>query len=97
MLTKRRFKKENTVKVTFSLPADVVQEDAFVLGDFNDWQPAHALKAQRDGSWRVTIPLEPDREYEFRYLVDGRQWVNDSAADEFRRNPYGDDNSVVVT
>lgn len=97
MLKKRRFKKENTVRVTFGLPPDAVREGAYVLGDFNDWQPAHALKAQKDGSWRVTIPLEPDRAYEFRYLVDGEKWVNDSEADRFERNPYGDENSVIFT
>ena len=97
MLKKRRFKKENTVRVTFALPAEVVREGAYVLGDFNDWQPAHALKEQKDGSWRVTIPLEPDQAYEFRYFVDGREWVNDSDADRFERNPFGEENSVLLT
>jgi 1,4-alpha-glucan branching enzyme len=97
MLKKRRFKKENSVRVTFSLPAGAVREGAYVVGDFNDWQPAHALKEQSDGSWRVTIPLEPGRSYEFRYLVDGDRWVNEDEADRFERNPFGEENSVIVT
>jgi hypothetical protein len=97
MLKKRRITKENAIRVTFSLPAGVVREDAYVLGDFNQWQASHALAAQKDGSWRVTIPLEPGRAYEFRYLVDGSLWMNDSEADRFERNPYGEDNSVVIT
>ena len=97
MLRKRRFKKENTVRVTFSLPAGVVRDDAYVLGDFNDWQPSHALSRQKDGTWRVTIPLEPGRAYEFRYFVDGSRWLNEAEADRTERNPYGDDNSVIMT
>lgn len=97
MLKKRRFKKDNTVRVTFSLPAEEVQQDAYVVGEFNDWQPSHALTEQKDGSWRVTIPLEPDREYAFRYLVDGSRWVNDETADRYERNPFGEENSVIIT
>ena len=85
------------MRVTFSLPAEVVRDDAYVLGDFNDWQPAHALAQQKDGSWRVTIPLEAGRSYEFRYLVDGRRWLNDEEADRTARNPFGEDNSVIMT
>jgi len=97
MLKKRRFKSENVVKVTFELPADTAGSDAYVMGDFNDWRKTHPLKTQRDGSWRVTIPLEPNREYAFRYLVDGERWVNEPAADRYERNPYGEDNSVIIT
>ncbi len=96
MLKKRRNKKESSVQVTFSLPAGVVRDAAYVVGDFNQWQTSHALAAQKDGSWRVTIPLDPGRAYEFRYLVDGSRWVNESEADRFERNPYGEENSVVV-
>jgi len=37
------------------------------------------------------------REYAFRYRVDGERWENDPGADKYVPNPFGSDNSVVVT
>ena len=45
----------------------------------------------------VTIDLEPDREYQFRYLLNDKTWENDCEADKYVLHPYGDsENSVVV-
>ena len=97
MLKKRRFKKQNVVKVTFVLPPEVEAEIVHLVGEFNDWQTSHAMRRQKDDSWRITLDLEPGREYQFRYLVDGQRWLNDPQADKYVPNPYGDQNSVVVT
>lgn len=97
MLKKRRFKKQNVVKVTFVLPPEVEGDTVHLVGEFNDWQTSQAMRRQKDGSWRVTVSLEPGGEYEFRYLVDGQRWLNDSQADKYVPSPYGDQNSVVVT
>ena len=97
MLKKRRFKKQNVVKVTFMLPPEVEAETVHLAGELNDWQTSHPMQRQKDGSWRVTIDLEPGSEYQFRYLVDGERWLNDPHADEYVSGPYGDQNSVVVT
>jgi 1,4-alpha-glucan branching enzyme len=96
MLKKRRFAKENVVKVTFSLAPHMARESVRIVGEFNRWEGT-PLERQKDGTWRTTISLEPGREYEFRYLVDGERWVNDPMADRFAVNPYGEDNSVVTT
>jgi 1,4-alpha-glucan branching enzyme len=97
MLKKRKFTKENVVRVTFSLPADVAREEVRVVGDFNEWDETERMKRQKDGSWRTTIALPPGREYQFRYLVDGERWENDPGADGYERNPYGTDNSILRT
>lgn len=96
MLKKRRFIKDNVVKVTFSLPAETAEESVRIVGEFNGWEGTR-LERQKDGTWRTTIALQPGREYQFRYLVDNRQWLNDPQADGYRENPYGEDNSVVTT
>jgi 1,4-alpha-glucan branching enzyme len=97
MLKKRRFKKQNVVKVTFQLPADVEGDTVHLVGDFNDWQTSsHAMRQQKDGSWRITMDLAPDGRYQFRYLVDGEKWFNDEQADLYVPNPHGGENSVVV-
>ena len=46
--------------------------------------------------WTITVDLELNREYQFRYLKDG-EWMNDNQADAYAQNPYGSDNFVVVT
>lgn len=97
MLKKRRFKKQNVVKVTFVLPPEVEGDTVHLMGEFNDWQASHAMRHQKDGSWQITVDLEPGGEYPFRYLVDGQRWLNDPQADKYVPNPYGDQNSVVVT
>ncbi len=51
---------------------------------------------QKDRNWKITVDLEPGREYQFRYLVDGQRWFNDPQADKYIPNPYGDQNAVVV-
>jgi len=97
MLKKRRFKKENMTKVTFVLPSEVEASAVHLMGEFNDWQTAHVMRRRKDGSWRTTLNLEPDRAYQFRYLVDGQRWLNDPDADDYVPNPYGGQNSVVTT
>jgi 1,4-alpha-glucan branching enzyme len=96
MLKKRRYTKDNVVKVTFNLPPDAARDSVRVVGEFNQWEGT-PLERQKDGTWRTTVSLRPGREYEFRYLVDGERWVNEDDADRQVRNPYGEDNSVIRT
>jgi 1,4-alpha-glucan branching enzyme len=84
------------VKVSFTLTAPDA-ETVHLLGDFNDWQARDVMTRGDDGTWGFTLSLDPDREYQFRYLVNGTSWQNDAAADKYVPNAYGDDNSVVVT
>lgn len=58
---------------------------------------ARCHDAGRRRAWGLTLTLDPEREYQFRYLVNGTSWQNDAAADKYVPNAYGDDNSVVVT
>ena len=54
------------------------------------------MKRQKDGSFSITLDLEPGREYQFRYLVNNSEWHNDWQADKYTPNPFSGDNSVVV-
>lgn len=99
MIKKRPSGKKNTVLVTFELPPAIWAETVHLVGDFNDWnQNSHPLKRGRDDdTWQITLELERGREYQFRYLVNGTDWHNDWDADKYVPNPFGGDNSVVVT
>ena len=89
MLKKRRYKKNKITKVSFVLPAEIEGDTVYLVGQFNDWQPSQAMKRQKDGSWRTTVDLATDGKYQFRYLIDGQQWLNDPEADGYTPNPYG--------
>ena len=96
MVKKRRITKDKGVKVTFQLPPNAATESARVVGDFNGWAGT-PMERQRDGTWRATVTLEPERQYEFRYLLDGERWLTDDDADGFASNPFGEDNSLIRT
>ncbi|HEX2576898.1 MAG TPA: isoamylase early set domain-containing protein [Aquihabitans sp.] len=83
-------------RVTFELPAVVQATTVHLCGDFNDWsESATPLEARPDGRFAVTITLDHGRQYRFRYLVDGTRWENDWHADDYVRNEFGGDDSVV--
>ena len=98
MLKKQFLKTKPVCKVTFSLPEAIQGETVFLVGDFNNWnETATPMKRQGNGSFLVTVELDKNREYQFRYLVNATEWHNDWAADKYLPNPFSGDNSVVVT
>ena len=97
MLKKQAIKKGKVVKVTFYTHQLHHAEAAFLVGDFNDWsETSHPMDKLKDGRFKLAIELEPGREYHFRYRVD-EEWHNDWEADKYATNPYGGDNSIVIT
>jgi len=99
MISKRFGKKRPGCKVDFTLPADLaaVAKTAYLVGDFNDWnETATPMKKGRGPVFRVTLELDINREYAFRYLVNG-SWHSEPEADRFVSNPFGGDNSIVTT
>jgi hypothetical protein len=48
------------------------------------------------GNWQVTVELDAEQEYAFSYLIDGKEWSCDWAADKQMPNVKGGYNSVVV-
>ena len=96
MLTKARVPRNGHVRVTFVCPEPAANA-VHLVGDFTDWQGFKAMRRSKDGTWKLEVVLEPGREYGFRYLVDGARWTNDPGADKYVPNPYGSENSVVVT
>ncbi len=91
----------NICKVTFTLPHyfDESFEKASVVGEFNNWDVnANPLeKNEKTGLYSVILELEGGKEYKFRYLVDGKTWLNDDEADRFETTPFGDsDNCIII-
>ena len=100
MLTKKFSKQGQRVKVDFELPDAIAASahTAYLVGDFNDWnETATPLKKLKGPRFKVTVELDLNREYAFRYLVNGIDWHNDPEADRYVDNPFGGHNSVVDT
>jgi 1,4-alpha-glucan branching enzyme len=99
-LIKKYAKNNGTCSVTFSLPKEAVKtaQNVHLVGEFNDWQEQRtAMIKSRDGSLKVAVDLMAGREYQYRYLIDGKTWENDTKADKYVHSPYGAcENSVVI-
>lgn len=96
MLKKNYSKTGQVCRATFKLPAEVNAESAALVGDFNDWDPqATPMSQLKDGSFSVTLSLDADSNYRFRYLLDNQRWENDWAADGYMPNQYGTEDSVI--
>jgi len=100
-LKKKYLKSKPCCKVTFVVTKEQAKDagKVFLVGEFNNWEPGVTpLRRQKDGSFTRTLDLETDREYQFRYLIDGEIWISDPEADRFAFSPFGDcENSVVTT
>jgi 1,4-alpha-glucan branching enzyme len=98
-MKKQYLKTKGVCKVTFVLPKEAVKDARTVhlVGEFNGWDPMAApMKRMANGSFQAAITLEAGRSYQFRYLIDGRTWENDWAADRYVASSFGaDENSVV--
>jgi len=96
MLKKNYSKAGRSCRVTFKLPAEVDSKSAYLCGDFNDWnETVNPMKVLKNGSFSLTLSLEPERSYRFRYLLDDGRWENDWEADAYAPNEFDSEDSVV--
>lgn len=99
-IKKQPKKKMSVCTVTFQMTKGKAAsaKDIHLVGDFNSWDTkATPMKKQRDGSFSVTLDLNLGQEYQYRYLIDGTNWENDSEADKYVSSPFGDSkNSVLI-
>ncbi len=83
-------------RVTFTVDPQVGARTAAVCGEWNGWSAGvGVMQRDAEGGFSVTVDLDAGRAYRFRYLLDGRRWDNDWAADAYVRNDFGGDDSVV--
>jgi 1,4-alpha-glucan branching enzyme len=101
MSIKKQFLKNKPVcKVTFSLTKEEAldAERVQLLGDFNNWNVEEAidLKKFKNGSYKATLDLETEKEYQFKYLFDETKWENDHSADRYADNGISAEGNFVV-
>ncbi|PHI21044.1 glycoside hydrolase family 13 [Lewinellaceae bacterium SD302] len=99
MITKKYNKTKGNCKVTFSLTKEQVgdKRDVRVLADFNDWSwiDGVQLKNGKGGKYSGSVELPAQAaHYQFRYLVDGQQWMNDPDSEGYQPNVHGTTNCI---
>ena len=91
--------KKCTVVFTVNPQAASGATKVHLVGDFNSWNTtANPMKKGPDGSFTLKKQFETNKEFQFRYVLDGNVWINDWKADKYVRSEFAnDDNSVVDT
>ncbi|HZS00952.1 MAG TPA: isoamylase early set domain-containing protein [Chloroflexota bacterium] len=97
MVKKKPLQGSDKVSVTFETPPRPDARSVALAGDFNRWDPAATpMKQRKDGCWSATLRLPRNREFGYRFVVDGQQWVTDDHADRTEPNEHGETNGIVV-
>lgn len=100
MIEKKYLKTKPQCKVKFALPADKVgnAKKVAVVGDFNNWDcNANPMKKQKSGVFASTLSLGIDAAYQFRYVLDDTEWINDEMADDYVPSPISYDTNGVIS
>lgn len=97
MLKKSYSKTGSVCRVTFKYENEEQAGSAVLAGEFNGWSLNDTpMKQLKDGSFSATLSLAAGQAYRFRYVLDGGVWVNDTDADGYAPNEYGEENSVLI-
>lgn len=71
MINKTYSKNGKACRVTFEIPAGSGAEQAFLCGDFTEWEKTCIpMKRRKDGSFTVSVSLKTGQEYFFRDMLD---------------------------
>jgi len=98
-LKKRLNATKQLCSVTFTVTKDIASsaDRVNLAGDFNNWNmESIPMKQLKDGEFSVSVYLKKGHEYQFKYLIDGVDWLNETDADKYVLNNFQTENSVVV-
>ncbi|MEM9340814.1 MAG: isoamylase early set domain-containing protein [Bacteroidota bacterium] len=99
MIKKQPLKSKSVCKVTFGLTKKEIgrADKVYLVGEFNNWNESTTeLTKLKSGDFKLVLPLESGKAYQFRYLVNGTDWVNDSQADRYVNNGVSNDTNGVI-
>ncbi|MYD09013.1 MAG: glycoside hydrolase [Chloroflexi bacterium] len=97
-MIKKTLRKDGYFHVSFYTEAMAEVESVHLVGSFNDWDTnVHPMRRLKNGRYMASCVFDPGARHEFRYLVNGENWINDAQADQYAPNPHGSDNCVVTT
>ncbi len=68
-----------------------------LAGDFNGWDAArHFFSREAHNIWRVQLEAPPAGRYRYKFVVDGKRWLDDPANPSKEPDEYGGLNSVLT-
>ncbi|MEO9806284.1 MAG: isoamylase early set domain-containing protein [Reichenbachiella sp.] len=101
MSIKKQFlKSKNAFRVTWTINKATAgaAKKIFLAGDFNHWSEVESeFTALKNGSFKYVTELPKDNQYQFRYLLDGKQWINDNDADGFVDNLISGEQNCLIS
>ena len=95
MIQKTYYKTKDYCKVKFELTLENAESLA-VVGLNGDWNTPVLMNRKKDGRFSCDVPLTKNTEHEFKYLVNGKEWLNEPEADSHNPNIFGSNNSVII-
>lgn len=99
MIKKQVLKSKPVCKVTFTVSKKEASNASKVhlVGEFNGWnETSTELTKMKSGAFKLTLPLETGKSYQFRYLVDGSTWITDPESDTFVDNGINNEDNGVL-
>jgi 1,4-alpha-glucan branching enzyme len=84
--------KSSNGEVTFVFDGET-KDSVFLVGDFNNWDKSSNKLKKVGKKLQTKLSLKPGK-YAYKYFVNNT-WVNDTLADEYIANPYGQQDSVI--
>ncbi|MDA3861555.1 MAG: isoamylase early set domain-containing protein [Melioribacteraceae bacterium] len=92
--------KSNKSKVIFKISAEAAKDfaNASLVGDFNNWDASkdQMKKLKKDGSFSIQKTFESGKEYQFKYLLDAENWINEPEQDGVVETEFADSQNSVV-
>jgi hypothetical protein len=82
-------------KLTFVFHDDTASSVS-VAGNFIGWDRATPLKRDESGLWSTEIVVTKAGRFEYKFIVDGRRWLEDPSNGMKTPDNHGGLNSVVV-
>jgi 1,4-alpha-glucan branching enzyme len=101
MAIKKTELKSGKIKVTFKIASESAEKfaSASLVGDFNNWNKKtdKMKKLKKDGSFTIQKTFESGKEYQFKYLLGTKTWLNEVECDKYADTEFDDSqNSVIV-
>jgi len=82
------------IEVNFSYEPMITVDQVYLAGEFNEWDPEGTKMIEEDGVYEKTIYLKPG-EYEYKFVVDGENWIRPEDADDYAPDGFGGENAVI--
>lgn len=98
-IKKQYVKSRDEIKVTFRIPKDLAPSAAEVrvVGEFNNWNTAcEPMKKLKSGEFTAVLSFPRGENFQFKYLLNEDEWLNDPEADAYVANEFGQENSVLT-